>query len=99
MVFAAADPNKDMLLIDRNVRWLESKQVTEADRKGAWSYPGPGGDNSNSQFAVLAPVRRPERRREGKAADLATRRRLLAEHRRTTTALGATCRAMPVREA
>ena len=43
-----------MLLIDRNVRWLESKQVTEADRKGAWSYPGPGGDNSNSQFAVLA---------------------------------------------
>lgn len=54
MVFAAAQPKKDMLLIDRNVRWLESKQVTEADRKGAWSYPGPGGDNSNSQFAVLA---------------------------------------------
>jgi hypothetical protein len=54
MVFAAAEPRKDMLLIDRNVRWLESKQVTEADRKGAWSYPGPGGDNSNSQFAVLA---------------------------------------------
>ena len=43
-----------MLLIDRNVRWLEAKQITEADRKGAWSYPGPGGDNSNSQFAVLA---------------------------------------------
>jgi hypothetical protein len=54
MVFAAAEPKMDMLLIDRNVRWLESKQVTEADRKGAWSYPGPGGDNSNSQFAVLA---------------------------------------------
>jgi Domain of unknown function (DUF4159) len=54
MVFATAEPKKDMLLIDRNVRWLESKQVTEADRKGAWSYPGPGGDNSNSQFAVLA---------------------------------------------
>jgi hypothetical protein len=54
MVFAAADPKKDMVRIDRNVRWLESKQVTEADRKGAWSYPGPGGDNSNSQFAVLA---------------------------------------------
>ncbi len=54
MVFAAADPKKDMLLIDRNVRWLEAKQVTQADRKGAWSYPGPGGDNSNSQFAVLA---------------------------------------------
>ncbi|MEX2092538.1 MAG: prenyltransferase/squalene oxidase repeat-containing protein, partial [Pirellulales bacterium] len=54
MVFAAADPKKDMLLIDRNVRWLESKQSMAADRKGAWSYPGPGGDNSNSQFAVLA---------------------------------------------
>jgi hypothetical protein len=54
MVFCAADPQKDMVLIDRNVRWLESKQVTQADRKGAWSYPGPGGDNSNSQFAVLA---------------------------------------------
>lgn len=54
MVFCAADPNRDMVLIDRNVRWLESKQVTAADRKGAWSYPGPGGDNSNSQFAVLA---------------------------------------------
>src|SRR3972149_612655 len=54
MVFAAAEPKKDMLLIDRNVRWLEANQSTAADRKGAWSYPGPGGDNSNSQFAVLA---------------------------------------------
>ena len=54
MVFAAADPKKDMVAIDRNVRWLEANQITAADRKGAWSYPGPGGDNSNSQFAVLA---------------------------------------------
>lgn len=54
MVFAAAEPKRDMVLINRNVRWLESNQVTAADRKGAWSYPGPGGDNSNSQFAVLA---------------------------------------------
>ncbi len=54
MVFCTAEPKKDMLLIDRNVRWLEANQVIQADRKGAWSYPGPGGDNSNSQFAVLA---------------------------------------------
>ena len=31
-----------------------SNQIKEGRRKGAWSYPGPGGDNSNSQFAVLA---------------------------------------------
>ena len=29
-------------------------QIKEGPRKGAWSYPGPGGDNSNAQFAVLA---------------------------------------------
>jgi hypothetical protein len=54
MVLCAAEPKKDMVIIERNVRWLESHQITEADRDGAWSYPGPGGDNSNSQFAVLA---------------------------------------------
>lgn len=54
MVLCAAEPKKDMLLIGRNVRWLESHQIKEGQRKGAWSYPGPGGDNSNAQFAVLA---------------------------------------------
>jgi hypothetical protein len=54
MVLAAAEPKKDLLLIRRNVRWLEQTQVKEGQRKGAWSYPGPGGDNSNSQFAILA---------------------------------------------
>jgi hypothetical protein len=54
MVLCAAEPKKDMVIIERNVRWLESHQITEADRDGSWSYPGPGGDNSNSQFAVLA---------------------------------------------
>jgi hypothetical protein len=43
-----------MVIIDRNVRWLEAHQITEAGRKGSWSYPGSDGDNSNSQFAVLA---------------------------------------------
>jgi hypothetical protein len=54
MVLAEAEPKKDMLLIRRNVRWLERHQIKEGQRKGAWSYPGPGGDNSNSQFAILA---------------------------------------------
>jgi hypothetical protein len=60
MVFARAEPDRDRDLILRNVRWLESTQITEgpANRsyKGAWSYPGlgGGGDNSNSQFALLA---------------------------------------------
>lgn len=56
MVFARAEPDKDRLLIDRNVKWLQSAQITEGPHyKGAWSYPGRGnGDNSNSQFALLA---------------------------------------------
>jgi Domain of unknown function (DUF4159) len=53
MVLCAAEPKKDMVLIGRNVRWLETHQIKD-ERKGAWSYPGPGGDNSNSQFAILA---------------------------------------------
>jgi hypothetical protein len=53
MVLCAAEPKKDMVLIGRNVRWLENHQIRD-ERKGAWSYPGPGGDNSNSQFAILA---------------------------------------------
>src|SRR6476620_9226591 len=54
MVLCAAEPKRDMLLIRRNVQWLEAHQIKDGPRRGAWSYPGPGGDNSNSQFAVLA---------------------------------------------
>jgi hypothetical protein len=55
MVFAQAEPDRDRLLIGRNVRWLEGKQISDEQNKGAWSYPGLGsGDNSNSQFALLA---------------------------------------------
>src|SRR5690606_9826315 len=50
MVFALADPRRDQILIQRNVDWLEGIQLPE----GQWSYPSAGGDNSNSQFAVLA---------------------------------------------
>jgi len=54
MALCAAEPKKDILIIRRNVEWLEFNQIKDGPRKGAWSYPGPGGDNSNSQFAVLA---------------------------------------------
>jgi hypothetical protein len=54
MVFARAQPQRDSLLISRNVKWLESMQIVDGPRKGAWSYPQGSGDNSNSQFALLA---------------------------------------------
>jgi hypothetical protein len=55
MVFCRAGPSKYRLLIDRNVKWLEKNQNTTGPRTGAWGYPGQtGGDNSNSQFALLA---------------------------------------------
>lgn len=55
MVLCRAEPKKDLLLISRNVKWLEKHQVSDGPRKGAWSYPGQAaGDNSNSQFALLA---------------------------------------------
>jgi hypothetical protein len=55
MALCAAEPRRDLPLIQRNAQWLESNQVTQGDRSGSWSYPQKvGGDNSNSQFAVLA---------------------------------------------
>lgn len=69
MVLARAEPDRDRELILRNVKWLEETQITEGPKKGAWCYPyvvGGGsdvhekngvptiGDNSNSQFALLA---------------------------------------------
>ncbi|HEV3137026.1 MAG TPA: DUF4159 domain-containing protein [Pirellulales bacterium] len=54
MVFCAAEPKKDRLLILQNARWLEENQITSGPFKGSWSYPTVGrGDPSNSQFALL----------------------------------------------
>ncbi len=52
MVFCAAEPSKDLIRIQKNAKWLEIKQLPS----GGWSYPDGAqqGDNSNSQFAVLA---------------------------------------------
>jgi hypothetical protein len=56
MVFCLAEPNRDKAMILNNVQWLEKAQLKEGNRKGAWAYsPGRGsGDNSNTQFALLA---------------------------------------------
>jgi len=56
MVFCVAEPDKDAPLIRRNVEWLQEVQIAAGLAKGAWSYSaGLGsGDNSNSQFAILA---------------------------------------------
>ncbi len=39
MVLVRAEPQQDMLLISRNVKWLESMQIMDGQRKGSWSYP------------------------------------------------------------
>ncbi len=58
MVFAMLSPDADRALIERNAAWLEAGQVRQGPTSGAWSYGqrerGGGGDNSNSQFALLA---------------------------------------------
>lgn len=58
MVFCAAEPERDMLLIRRNVQWLESRQVKEGESNGMWAVPHAGSpdhvDNSMSHLALLA---------------------------------------------
>jgi hypothetical protein len=56
MVLCAAAPKKELITIQKHVEWLEAAQHRDGDKPGAWSYKatGGGGDNSNTQFAVLA---------------------------------------------
>lgn len=54
MVFCAAEPATNMALIKRNALWLENNQKRNGQFAGAWGYPQAEGDNSNSQFALLA---------------------------------------------
>ncbi len=52
---AMISPAADLPILERNVRWLEDAQTADGRAAGAWSYGANrgGGDNSNSQFAVL----------------------------------------------
>ena len=54
MILARAEPERDLMQIRHNVQWLENTQIRKGWYSGAWSYPGGEGDNSNSQFALLA---------------------------------------------
>ena len=57
MVLCQAEPKRDLAAIGRNVQWLQKIQIEDGPTKGSWSYPGSygeRGDNSNSQFALLA---------------------------------------------
>ena len=57
MVFAAAEPERDQLRMVANVTWLESAQLRTGQRglAGCWTYTEvpQGGDNSNTQYALL----------------------------------------------
>ncbi len=55
MVLCKSGSKLDRAKISQNVRWLESTQFREGPKRGAWAYGTWGnGDNSNSQFALLA---------------------------------------------
>lgn len=59
MVFCLAEPERDLALIKANAATLQAFQVKGGERSGMWTYgPGEdraaGGDNSNTQFALLA---------------------------------------------
>ena len=54
MVFCAAEPKNNLAKIQENARWLQQKQKSDGPMRGAWAYPESDGDNSNSQFALLA---------------------------------------------
>jgi len=57
MVLCAAEPTRDRLLIRKYVKWFEATQIDTGEiAKGGWGYTQrqPPGDNSNTQFAMLA---------------------------------------------
>ena len=60
MVFAAAEPERDISRIAKNVSWLERAQIKRGDPvywPGSWTYSDSKrarpGDNSNTQYALL----------------------------------------------
>ena len=56
MVLALVTPDADRLQLARNVKWLEDGQIRQGPTAGSWSYHHNrgNGDNSNSQYAMLA---------------------------------------------
>ena len=54
MVLCAAEPKTNLQLVRRNALWFQAEQKRDGAMKGAWGYPQAEGDNSNTQFALLA---------------------------------------------
>jgi len=55
MVFCQADPAHYKVKINELALWLEATQIKDGKNKGGWHYgTHGGGDNSNTQFAMLA---------------------------------------------
>lgn len=57
LALAMLSPEADRAILERNVAWLERAQVSRGPAAGSWSYKADAagaGDNSNSQFALLA---------------------------------------------
>jgi hypothetical protein len=58
MAFCRGNPGRDLPLIARNVKWLESRQIRTGDQAGMWAIPENGTpdhvDNSMTHMALLA---------------------------------------------
>jgi hypothetical protein len=58
MALCAARPEADRLLIVRNVKWLEGRQIKKGSSAGMWAFPAPSSpdhvDNSMTHIAMLA---------------------------------------------
>jgi hypothetical protein len=53
MVLCAAEPAKHLREIEQRASRLAKEQIKTGGNRGMWGYPGRGGDNSNTQFALL----------------------------------------------
>ena len=84
MVFCYAEPERDLILIQRNVRWLEEHQIRDGEHAGMWAIPTLGTpdhtDNSMTHMAMLALY---EAERVGVTASDETWRLALAYWRRS----------------
>ena len=94
---AGPSPNEDLLLIRRNVEVAREARRSPTGRdKGGWSYPGGGGgDNSNSQFALLALHEAERAGVHGQRRRPGDWPRPTGKTARTPTAPGATTSGMP----
>ena len=96
MVFCRASRKRRQLRIAENVRVARGEADHRGEHKGAWSYPVQGdGDNSNTQFAMLALHEAERIGVAGQSPDLGVGQGSTGRTARTPTAPGATSPATP----